>query len=370
MRVLALEPYYGGSHRHFIDSWIQRSSHEWTILTLPPHKWKWRMRHAAVTFAEMVYEKNGPWDLVFCSDMLNLAEFRGLAPKDMRDLPSVMYFHENQLTYPVRHEDERDFHYVVSNIISCLASDRVWFNSQYHLDAFTGAIPAFLKKMPDFRFTDSVEKIRARASVRYPGIPGIREKQPQKGDIMNILWAARWEHDKNPELLYEALNICASENLDFSLSIIGEQFREEPGVFSSIHRDFKDRIRRWGFQKNRDEYEQALIEADIAVSTANHEFFGISMLEAAAAGAFPLVPDKLSYPELFGPSGRGGGNHFFYNGTAESLAAKLCELYKAYTGGNLWNGDPELGKRTVQRFLWDTRAPEMDEALENVTSNS
>jgi hypothetical protein len=36
IRVLALEPYYRGSHRAFLDGWVERSRHEWTLLTLPP----------------------------------------------------------------------------------------------------------------------------------------------------------------------------------------------------------------------------------------------------------------------------------------------------------------------------------------------
>ena len=40
-------------------------------------------------------------------------------------------------------------------------------------------------------------------------------------------------------------------------------------------------------------------DADIALSTADHEFFGISMVEAAMAGCYCLVPNRLSYPELF-----------------------------------------------------------------------
>ena len=99
MRILALEPYYGGSHKAFLDGWSQASRHPWTILSLPAYKWKWRMRHAAVTFADQVRRRLAQgerWDLVFCCDMLNLAEFLGLAPKEVRDLPSVTYFHENQ----------------------------------------------------------------------------------------------------------------------------------------------------------------------------------------------------------------------------------------------------------------------------------
>jgi uncharacterized protein DUF3524 len=116
MRVLALEPYYGGSHQAYLDGWIARSRHDWDLLTLPDSKWKWRMRHAAITFSETVaqaLEAGRSWNLVFCSDMLNLAEFLGLAPAPVAFLPSVDYFHENQLTYPTtaptRKEEVIDF---------------------------------------------------------------------------------------------------------------------------------------------------------------------------------------------------------------------------------------------------------------------
>jgi len=95
--------YYGGSHKAFLDGWSAAGRHQWSILPLPAFKWKWRMRHAAVTFARQIELQlaEGPCpDLLLCSDMLNLAEFLGLAPKPVRDLPRIVYFHENQLTYP------------------------------------------------------------------------------------------------------------------------------------------------------------------------------------------------------------------------------------------------------------------------------
>ena len=47
-----------------------------------------------------------------------------------------------------------------------------------------------------------------------------------------------------------------------------------------------------------DAYRRLLGQASIVVSTAAHEFFGIAVLEAMAAGAFAILPDRLSYPEL------------------------------------------------------------------------
>ena len=94
MKILALEPFYGGSHKSFIDGCAKHSKHEWTVLTLPPFKWKWRMRHSAVTFANQVNEliQNGQTlDLLFCTDMLPLAEFKGLVHPSIAQLPSILY---------------------------------------------------------------------------------------------------------------------------------------------------------------------------------------------------------------------------------------------------------------------------------------
>jgi glycosyltransferase involved in cell wall biosynthesis len=368
MNILALEPYYGGSHKAFIDGLSRASKHTWTILTLPAHKWKWRMRHSAITFAMQVQElvkKGQRWEIVFCSDMLNLAEFTALAPVEIARLPKVIYFHENQLTYPVRVEDERDYQFAMTNLTSALAADVVWFNSQFHMDSFLDALAKFLKSMPDHQPSQAIERIKTKSSVYPPGIADFPCRPARKPGPMCILWAARWEHDKNPEDFFEALRILKNNNVDFRVSVIGQSFRDRPEIFKEAHGYFHDHIDLWDYQQSRDDYERALCQADVMVSTANHEFFGIGVVEATAAGAYPLVPDRLSYPEILGLGRIEGAEQFFYDGTVQGLADKLSQLAARIKKNALW--PVTISPTTFTNGLkWQNLASRYDEALEQI----
>jgi glycosyltransferase involved in cell wall biosynthesis len=373
MKILALEPYHGGSHKAFLDGWCSVSRHQWTTLGLPAHQWKWRMRHAAVTLAEQVDRlaaEGGAWDLLFCSDMLNLAEFRGLVTGDVGSLPAVAYFHENQLTYPVRHEDERDLHFAYTNFTTALTATEVWFNSAFHRDSFLEALAVFLGCMPDYSSIGRVEDIRSKSYIHPQGIQRIPPRRDRLPGSPVVLWAARWEHDKNPELFFAALDVLQGQGLDFRASVIGEQFSDVPEVFGEARRNLGQRVVRWGYQDSREEYVRALLEADIVVSTANHEFFGVSMVEAIAAGAFPLLPDRLAYPELIKAGGAVRPEEFLYDGSQSDLVQKLGALITSAAEGTLWRGDSVRIHQAVERFYWDNLAPELDTALERVVSRS
>lgn len=373
MRILALEPYYGGSHKAFLDGWSVASRHEFTVLMLPAYKWKWRMRHSAVTFADEISRRaadDQSWDLIFCSDMLNLAEFLGLAPQSVRKLPSIVYFHENQLTYPVRFESERDYQFAMTNMTSALAAKNAWFNSAYHRDSFVDALAVFLGKMPDCRPTDAIEQIKSKSFVYPPGVDGIDRRGAREAGPLRILWAARWEHDKNPEDFFEALKILKSKGLEFRVSVIGEQFRQVPDAFEWARQFFADHIDRWGYQQTRAEYEKALIEADVFVSTAKHEFFGITAVEAILAGAYPMLPKRLAYPEILGLGEEERIEEFFYDGTVADLADKLTALENRLKNGCLWDENAEQVVRRMERFKWDNVARILDDAVDKVRSES
>ncbi len=369
LRVLAGEPYYGGSHKAFMDGWIARSRHEWTLLTLPAHKWKWRMRHSAVTFADQITELTShadQWDVLVCSDMLNLAELRGLSSVAAR-LPAVAYFHENQLTYPVRQDDPRDLHFAYTNMTTALSANAVWFNSAFHRDDFLNALRELLARMPDYPHLDAVDRIADKSIVRSPGIAPAAARSERPGGPMHILWAGRWEHDKNPEDFFAAVRTLAGSGVNFRLGVIGEQFKDSPEVFGQARLEFAGAIDHWGYQPTREKYEAVLQWADVIVSTANHEFFGLGVVEAVAAGAYPLLPDRLAYPELLDLLNRPQMREYFYDGSAADLASKLIALAQTIDrGGDIWAGEPNRARQAVERFFWPAVATKLDDALEAI----
>jgi glycosyltransferase involved in cell wall biosynthesis len=297
--------------------------------------------------------------------MLNLAEFVALAPAEISRLPKVIYFHENQLTYPVRIEDERDYQFAMTNLTSGLTADVVWFNSQFHLDSYLDALAEFLKSMPDYQPFYAIEKLRAKSSVYSPGINNFSVRKERKPGPMRILWVARWEHDKNPEDFFKAVKILKYKNVPFRISVIGQSFRDQPAIFEQAYNDFGDYIDCWGYQQSRKDYEHALYDADVVVSTAKHEFFGISIVEAVAAGAYPLVPNRLSYPEILGLGRIEGAEQFFYDGTVQDLVGKLSRLTARIEKDALWPAGISSSILT-DHFKWQNLACRYDEAIEQI----
>ncbi len=116
-----------------------------------------------------------------------------------------------------------------------------------------------------------------------------------------ILWNQRWEYDKRPDRFFALLYRLADAGIAFRLAVAGENFRKAPVDFAEARTRLADHIVHWGYIAQRADYAAWLAQADVVISTADHEFFGISMLEAIAAGAFPLLPARLSYPELIPP---------------------------------------------------------------------
>lgn len=77
-------------------------------------------RQRTRSLGDMVTELSSvgcPCRVLFCSSVLNLCELAALRP-DLARLKKVLYFHENQLVYPVRKEQNRDFQYGYNQVLS------------------------------------------------------------------------------------------------------------------------------------------------------------------------------------------------------------------------------------------------------------
>ena len=301
MRVLLIEPYFGGSHRAWAEGFRDHSSHEVTLIALPARWWRWRMRGAAVTIAERVAEVADAGyrpDVVLVSSMIDLGLLRALLDGIWDRVPTALYFHESQLTYPDSPQLEPDLSYGFINWTSALAADRVFFNSAYHLEVFFGEVDRMLRGFPDHRHSHLVEEVRARSSVLPVGIDlsWVGERS-DPGHRPLVLWNHRWEHDKAPDVFFEAVRELVDEEVAFDLAVCGESFRQVPEEFLSAACDLGGRMVQFGHAP-LETYRSILMRSDVVVSTARQEFFGVAVMEAIAAGARPVLPNRLSYPHL------------------------------------------------------------------------
>ena len=398
-RILSLQPYYGESHRQFIDGWVAHSQHDWHLLTLPGRHWKWRMRHAAVEFTQQMKrlaDAGESFDAIVTTDMMNAAELKGLmvaaCPEYCR-LPLVVYFHENQFAYPSQFgpdspEHQRDQHFGFTNFLSALAANQVWFNSAYNQQSMLYHLENSSRRWPDYSPKAQVNQLLDKFSVEAPGIeqPAIdiadfqkqRSQRRESASRLRIVWAARWEHDKNPQLLLDSLRQLKKQTNHFEISVIGQQFRKAPSAFEAIKSEFEDHIRHWGFVPSREGYWRVLAESDVFVSTASHEFFGIAAAEAIAVGLHPLFPNDLAYPEMVqrllacaetsSPELSRVESDFLYDvgdDSATELANRLASLTSEQT-----KVPHAVSVATQATFLkqlaWTTRASLMDQRLDDL----
>ena len=63
--------------------------------------------------------------------------------------------------------------------------------------------------------------------------------------------------------------------------------------------EFEDEIIHFGYCEKPEDYKRYLLSSDIIPVTSIQEFFGISVMEAVYCNTYPVLPNRLTYPELF-----------------------------------------------------------------------
>ncbi|XP_039194176.1 glycosyltransferase-like domain-containing protein 1 isoform X4 [Crotalus tigris] len=299
MSVLLIEAFYGGSHKQLMDL-LQEEIGECVLFTLPAKKWHWRARTAAVYFMQNV-PASADYRILFASSVLNLTELVALRP-DLGKLKKILYFHENQLTYPVQKCQERDFQYGYNQILSCLVADLVVFNSIYNMESFLTSIGKFMKLIPDHRPRHLEKLIRPKCQVLYfpikfPDVsrfilkntlPHTAEALDAKGiGATSLLFEMPFQEQKR-----EAANIINVHNLD---QTPGHQ-KVESGFCCS-----------WPEKQHlcQEEESEHATPLDHSLGSLKHQQRPLHIvwphrwIEAVHCGCYPLCPNSLVYPEIF-----------------------------------------------------------------------
>lgn len=361
MRVLLLSAYHAESHRQWVQG-LQRHCAGicWTVLSLPPRHFSWRIRGNGLSWAMLERDTlTAGYDAVLATSVTDLATLRGLVPA-LAAIPAVTYFHENQFAYPGSGAQHPSLEPAMVNLYSAMAAEKVLFNSRYNRDSMRAGCQALLSKLPDFvPLTQVLDHLNAAEVVPVGLDLPADEPSARAPGRLQLLWNHRWEYDKGPELLLAVAQASDALGLAVDFHVVGQQFRQQPAAFSRLRELLLQSpclgLGSWGYVREAHHYRRLMARCDVVLSTAIHDFQGLSVMEAVAAGCVPLLPDRLCYPEFY-PADT------LYNAMpgeteAQACARQLARLCKTKADGGLLQPPP------VCQYGWPSLAPRYESLL-------
>jgi glycosyltransferase involved in cell wall biosynthesis len=367
VKVLLLSAYAASSHVSWRDCLQDMlPDWDWTVLELPPRHFSWRIRGNPLYWSLEQREKlESDFDLLLATSMVDLATLRGLVPGISR-LPSVLYFHENQFQYPMGRAQHGLLEAQMVSLYAALAADCLLFNSRYNLDGFLRGCAELLARLPDKVPAGIPERLGQKAlvlpvPVSVEALAEGESNWPQAGPgrPLRLLWVGRFEYDKGGERLLPVLRRLESTATDYEVAVVGQQFRDSPPAFNQIANEFQHRIIHFGYVQEKDAYRALLRGADLVFSTALHEFQGLAVLEAVAAGCFPVVPDRLAYRELYPP-------HCRYTSTPDDPDSEVQSALDCLLRARDMLRQRKIRPPDVHRFSLTCLAPQYRRVLEGV----
>lgn len=313
-RAWLLSAYRADSHAAWADWLVATQRHYlWQRRELPGRNFAWRIRGNPLSWLDSLPDELP--DLIVATSMVDLATLKGLNPRLAR-VPTLYYFHENQFAYPMGENQFRSLEPRMVQLYGALAADRPVFNSAFNRDSFLAGVSGLLQAMPDAVPHGVSERLAQASAVCPVAIDPLVGMAPGARDPRLVVWNHRWEHDRQPSMFADAMLRLANEGVTFRLALLGRRPERVPEPLARLRAALPSQIVADGMLPGT-AYRDLLAGAGIVVSTSQHEFQGLSVLEAVSAGACPLVPDALCYPEMYPAACR------YPPGDAEALVSRL-----------------------------------------------
>jgi len=289
--ILAIEPYYGGNRRAMLETIMASSEHRWTLLKLPPRRIERRLAAAAHWFAEHITLHGvANVDLVFTSDALNLADFGRLVPA-LAAVPSLVYFHSNQLPPPDAEQDitAPAAPEVLANLSTAATAHEIWFNSPYHMKCFFERTRALLSRHEQTFAHDPLAELEGKSRVMLPPTDlRIAQNVQTASSIMRDKRTLFVDtRDADCTLLNEALEVLRRRKQTFQLLTVGACRGLSPQWPRAAVPDL-------------DQFAivQAMLKSGLFLSLRRNVFWDERLLIALAAGCWPIVPAGGVYSDL------------------------------------------------------------------------
>jgi glycosyltransferase involved in cell wall biosynthesis len=205
----------------------------------------------------------------------------------------------------------------------------------------------------------TVATIRAKSRVLPLGVdfqkfqaPELQQQREEHRDHAPlILWNHRWEYDKNPDEFFKALFVLNEQGLDFRVAILGESFRQNYPIFETARVKLGNKVVHYGYAEEFLQYARWLHRADIVPVTSHHDFFGASLVEALYCGCYPLLPKRLTYPELVPYEEHPELFYHDFQELVEKLAGSLQDIETVRQ---------QNFRHCIEQYSWQNMAPEYD----------
>ena len=138
-----------------------------------------------------------------------------------------------------------------------------------------------------------------------------------------------------------------------------KEFKDEQPCFTLARKKLNQHILHFGYTDSFDEYAKWLWKADLLPVTSNQDFFGSSIMEAVYCQTIPLLPRRLTYPELFHTD---NNSQLFYECSDELIENLTLFIH------NISNIQENNCKAIAACYDWSKMVKVYDEILVTLTS--